>query len=114
MLPSLLAILGCLAWQTRSVSKTAPVLSLLALTVVFAAWPIRNAVRFHAFIPLRSTVGFEMWMGNRPGATGRLDESIFPMFNRQELASYLPQGEVAYVRGKSQEASDYIDRKSVV
>jgi hypothetical protein len=49
-----------------------------------------------------------MWMGNRPDATGRLDESIFPMFNRQELASYLQQGEVAYVRGKSQEASDYI------
>ena len=47
-------------------------------------------------------------MGNRPGATGRLDQSIFPMFDRQELASYLQQGEVAYVRGKSQQASDYI------
>ena len=108
LLFSLLAILGWLAFQTRRVSRTAPLIGLLALALVYAPWPIRNAVRFHAFIPLRSTVGFEMWMGNRPDATGRLDESIFPMFNRQELASYLQQGEVAYVRGKSQEASDYI------
>jgi hypothetical protein len=78
------------------------------MLVLFSPWPIRNAVRFHAFIPLRSTVGFEMWMGNRPGANGRLDESLFPMFNRKELASYIQQGEVAYTRGKSEQASDFI------
>jgi len=105
---SLIAILGWLAWQTRRVSRTSPILGLLALAVVFAPWPIRNAVRFHAFIPLRSTVGFEMWMGNRPGATGRLDESVYPMFNQQELASYLAKGEVAYTRGKNDQAMAYI------
>ena len=105
---SLLAIMGWLAFQTGRVSRTAPLIGLLALALVYAPWPIRNAVRFHAFIPLRSTVGFEMWMGNRPGATGFLNESIFPMFNKQELASYLAQGEVAYTRGKSVEASAYI------
>lgn len=108
LLFSLLAIMGWLAFQTRQVSRTAPLLGLLTLAIVFAPWPIRNAVRFHAFIPLRSTVGFEMWMGNRPGATGRLDESIFPMFNQHELDSYNALGEVAYVQTKSQLASDYI------
>src|SRR6185503_8789329 len=68
----------------------------------------RNAYRFHAFIPLRSTVGFELWMGNRPGAKGRLDESIFPMFNKQELTSYMQQGEVAYVESKSDLAWSFI------
>ena len=108
LLPSLLAMLGWLAWQTRSVSKTLPVLSLLALTVVFAAWPIRNAYRFHAFIPLRSTVGFELWMGNRPGATGFLDTDLFPMYDKQELASYISKGEVAYTHDKSQQAWEYV------
>ena len=108
LLLPLLAMMGWLAWQTWQVSRTAPILGLLALCLVFAPWPIRNAVRFHAFIPLRSTVGFEMWMGNRPGATGRLDESVFPMFNRQELSSYLSMGEVAYTSGKSAQASEYI------
>ncbi len=108
LLPSLLAIMGWLAYQTWRVSRTAPVIGLLALILVFSPWPIRNAYRFHAFIPLRSTVGFEMWMGNRPGATGRLDESVFPMFNKQEMASYLSKGEVAYTRDKSRQAQDYI------
>ncbi len=105
---SLLAMMGWLAFQTRRISRTAPLIGLLALALVYSPWPIRNAVRFHAFIPLRSTVGFEMWMGNRPGATGRLDESVFPMFNKQELASYVAKGEVAYTRGKSDQASAYI------
>jgi hypothetical protein len=108
LLPSLLAILGWLAWQTRRVSKTAPLISLLALVMVFAAWPIRNAYRFHAFIPLRSTVGFELWIGNRPGGTGYLDTKLFPMFDKQELASYVAKGEVAYTHDKSQAAWDYV------
>lgn len=108
LLPSLLAIMGWLAYQTRRITRIAPVIGLLALLLVFSAWPIRNAYRFHAFIPLRSTVGFELWMGNRPGATGRLDESVFPMFNKQELGSYLSKGEVAYTRDKSREAWTYI------
>ena len=116
---SFVAIMGWAAFQTwndaRAANSTAapfswrsPALGLLALVLVFAAWPIRNAVRFHAFIPLRSTVGFELWMGNRPGANGRLDESLFPMYNRSELDAYKAQGEVAYIHGKSAAAWSYI------
>lgn len=109
LLFSLLAIFGWLAWQTRAYSWKAPALGLLTLILLFSPWPIRNAYRFHAFIPLRSTVGFELWMGNRPGANGRLNESIFPMFNKQELATYKEEGEVAYVRQKSAAAWAYIE-----
>lgn len=108
LLPSLLAIMGWVAFETRQVSKTAPAIGLLALLLVFAPWPIRNAYRFHAFIPLRSTVGFEMYMGNRPGATGRLDDTLSPMFNKPELGSYLAKGELAYSRDKSAQAWGYI------
>ena len=108
LLPSLLAILGWAAWQTRRVARAAPLAGLFALLLLFAPWPVRNAVRFHAFIPLRSTAGFELWMGNRPGATGYLDESLFPMYNRAELASYIAKGEVAYTRGKTDAAWQYI------
>jgi hypothetical protein len=108
LLPSLLAILGWLAYQGWKTSRTGLMVGLAALLLVFVAWPIRNAVRFHAFIPLRSTVGFELWMGNRPGATGYLDESLFPMYNKAELASYVAEGEVAYTHGKSLKAKEYI------
>jgi hypothetical protein len=108
LLPTLLAIMAWAAWQTRRVARAAPLLGLLALLLLFSVWPIRNAVRFHAFIPLRSTAGFELWMGNRPGATGFLDESLFPMYNKSELASYVTKGEVAYTRDKTAQAWGYI------
>jgi hypothetical protein len=108
LLPTLLAVLGWVAYETRKAARLAPLVGLLALLLVFAVWPIRNAYRFNAFIPLRSTVGFELWMGNRPRATGYLDESLFPMYNKQELASYIAKGEVAYTQGKSEQAKEYI------
>ncbi len=108
LLLSLLAILGWTAWQTRRTARSAPLVGLLVLLLLFAPWPVRNAIRFHAFIPLRSTAGFELWMGNRPGATGYLDESVFPMYNRAELASYVSKGEVSYIRDKTEEAEQYI------
>ena len=111
LLPSLLAMMGWLAWRTWRTSRAAAVSGVLALILVFSAWPIRNAYRFHAFIPLRSTVGFELWMGNRPGSNGRLDDKLFLMFNQPERASYLAQGEVAYTQGKSRQAWDYIRAK---
>jgi hypothetical protein len=81
---------------------------LLVFYAVFAPWPIRNARVLHAFIPLRSTVGFELWVGNRSGASGFLDESQFPIFNRWEYDQYAAKGEVAYMRNKSTFAKAYM------
>jgi 4-amino-4-deoxy-L-arabinose transferase-like glycosyltransferase len=108
LLPALLAVLGWAAWQTRKISRYSPLLSLLVGLLVFAPWPLRNARALGAFIPLRSTVGFELWMGNHAGATGFLDESQFPIFNRQEYDQYAAKGEVGYMRDKSVLARTYI------
>ena len=108
LLLSLLAMLGWVAWQTRKVRCYSPLLGLLVFFLVFAPWPLRNWRVLGAFIPLRSTVGLELWMGNRPGATGFLDESVFPLFNRGEYDQYVSKGEVAYMRDKSALAKQYI------
>lgn len=108
LLPSLVAMMGWIAWETRRFTRAAPAFGLLALLLVYSAWPIRNAIRFHAFIPLRSTVGLELYMGNRPGATGRLDDSLFPLVNKTEFANYVSEGEVAYTKTKSDQAWTYI------
>jgi uncharacterized membrane protein YqjE len=107
LLFSLLAVLAWAAWQTRKAFWHFLV-ALLVLSAVFAPWPIRNARVLHAFIPLRSTVGFELWMGNRAGATGFLDESQFPLFNRWEYDQYVAKGEVAYMRDKAALARAYM------
>jgi 4-amino-4-deoxy-L-arabinose transferase-like glycosyltransferase len=107
LLPALLTLLGWAAWQTRKRLWYLPV-ALLAFFMVFAPWPMRNARVLHAFIPLRSTVGFELWVGNRAGASGFLEESQFPIFNRWEYDQYVAKGEVAYMRDKSALAMAYI------
>jgi hypothetical protein len=108
LLLSVIAIVAWLAWQTRGQAGKWSLMAVLVFAVVFAPWPIRNARAFHVFIPLRTTVGFELWMGNRPGATGYLDESVFPTFNKQELSEYVRMGEVAYCGHKSVLAKAYI------
>jgi 4-amino-4-deoxy-L-arabinose transferase-like glycosyltransferase len=108
LLPMLAGIMAWTAWQSPPRCRSGALLAVITALVVFSPWPIRNARVFHAFVPLRTTVGFEMWMGNRPGATGYVDESIFPTFNADELAEYETMGEIAYTSHKSKLASDYI------
>ncbi len=111
LLPALGSVVVWLAVESglsRRFKVARLALAAAAFVVVFAPWPTRNARVFHAFIPLRTTVGFELWMGNRPGATGYLDESIFPMYNGKELTEYKAVGEVAYTRHKSELAKAYI------
>jgi hypothetical protein len=107
LLLTFLTLLAWVAWQTGEPWWHFS-LSLLVLCVVFAPWPLRNARVLHAFIPLRSTIGFELWVGNRAGASGFLDESQFPLFNRWEYDQYAAKGEVAYMRDKSEVAKAYI------
>ncbi len=118
--PALLPVLcATLLWMAyRSSAGWQPRLARLALAaaalaLVFSPWPLRNARVFHAFIPLRTTVGFELWMGNHPGSDGYLDETLFPAANAQELAQYKRLGEVAYTSGKQALAEDYIRKHPV-
>jgi len=108
LLPNLFALLCWVAFRRRRTHRFGLICAILTLVAVFSPWPIRNARVFHAFIPLRSTVGFEMWMGNRPQSNGFLDESVFPTFNASELRNYVTMGEVAYIKEKSDEARHYI------
>ncbi|SNS47422.1 Dolichyl-phosphate-mannose-protein mannosyltransferase [Granulicella rosea] len=100
LIVTLTAIVCWLAWQTRRTQTTNLLLAVVCFAVVVAPWPIRNARVFHAFIPLRSNFGYELWMGNHPGASGYLEEFNFPTFNQTELDDYKRKGEIAYTADK--------------
>jgi len=108
MILALAAMVGWLGWQRRRSQPLGLLVAALTFCIVFSPWPIRNARVFHAFIPLRTTVGFELWMGNHHGANGFLDESLFPAFNATELEDYKTRGEVGYTNHKSELAKQYI------
>ena len=112
LLPAMVAMVMWSALQAVKKARLASLARLLAFMVaflaIFVAWPLRNARTMHAFIPLRSTTGFELWVGNHQGATGFLEEGQFPIFNRYEYDSYVAKGEVLYMRDKWAAGEAYI------
>ncbi len=108
LLPATFSIFAWSAYKTRNTSWLTPVLGLLIALIVFSPWPLRNARTFHAFVPTRSNIGSELWIGNHPGASGYLEESLFPSFNQAELADYKARGEIGYNANKSAITERYI------
>jgi 4-amino-4-deoxy-L-arabinose transferase-like glycosyltransferase len=101
---ALFAVAGWAAWQTHCRAW----ICWLVLLAVFAPWPLRNASVLHAFIPLRSNFGYEVWQGNHSGASGMFDARLEPLKNKQEYGDYVREGEVVYMRSKSMLAMAYV------
>jgi len=109
------AITGSLIWTAvivrRNSSRARPAAALASLALIlicFSFWPVRNYKRLHAFIPLRSNMGYELWQGNRPGSDGFFSPALHPNVNQQEFQRYSSLGEVAYMREKSSLAKSAI------
>ena len=81
----------------------------MTIVILFCApWTIRNYVRFHRLVPLRSNLSFELWLGNNDifdehavGGTQRITR-----FGEARL--YTQLGENAYMDEKRRLAWDFI------
>jgi len=109
------AIAGCFIWTAivgrRNFPRTSlkiPLAAAVLIAICFSLWPLRNYERLHAFVPLRSNLGYELWQGNRPGSDGFFSPALHPNVNQQEFQRYGSLGEVAYMREKSSLANSAI------
>jgi len=84
------------------------VASILAVFVVLSPWIVRNYQTFHQFIPVRSGLGLELYIGNNGYSTRWVNSALHPNHSDAELAEYERVGEVAYMEHKRQQALDYI------
>jgi 4-amino-4-deoxy-L-arabinose transferase-like glycosyltransferase len=108
VIPFLMA-LAC--WRLRSAGKAwlRPGLAAsLALAAAISPWMIRNALVFHRFIPMRDSMGLEMWMGNNGYSLRWTSDQLHPLHDAAELAAYDRMGEIAYMDWKAQQAKQYI------
>jgi len=80
----------------------------LALAAVLSPWLIRDAVVFHRFIPIRDSMGLELWMGNNGDNLRWTSDELHPLHDMRELADYNSMGELAYMDHKAEEAKTYI------
>jgi hypothetical protein len=106
--PCLLALMLVAAARAGGRCYSRALVGLMLAAAVFSPWPIRNARVFHALILTRTTYGYELWMGNHEGATGYLEERLFPMYNSAELTDYRSRGELDYAAEKLSVAVRYI------
>jgi 4-amino-4-deoxy-L-arabinose transferase-like glycosyltransferase len=107
LVPFLLALA---AWRLASAGKRwllPGVVASLALAAAISPWMIRNAAVFHRFIPMRDSMGLEMWLGNNGDSEHWRSSELHPNHNPAELAEY-NAGEVAYMDHKAQQANTYI------
>jgi Dolichyl-phosphate-mannose-protein mannosyltransferase len=80
----------------------------ITLAAAISPWLIRNAVVFHRFIPMRDSMGLELWMGNNGYSERWTSDQLHPLHDAQELADYNRMGELAYMDHKKQQADAYI------
>jgi 4-amino-4-deoxy-L-arabinose transferase-like glycosyltransferase len=109
-------LLAWLAWRAHRqgaalFSKQAlgkPALGLAVALLCCVPWTIRNYAVFHTLVPLRSTLGLQLWMGNNAQATPIWHARLHPINNAAQRAEYVRLGEIAYMRQKMHAAIRYM------
>lgn len=79
-----------------------------ALAATLSPWIVRNALVFHRFIPMRDSMGLELWMGNNGYTTRWTSDQLHPLHDQEELADYRRMGELAYMDRKAAQAEAFI------
>jgi len=112
LLAGLPFLLGWMAYRQRKRADDhlIPRLAAAAAAIVIccAPWTIRNYAVFHSFIPLRSALGLQMWLGNNDQYRDSFPGGLHPIDNSAERAKYVRMGEVAYMQEKQTEAIRWI------
>ena len=102
------ALFGLAALTGPRYSRRLWVLPALVFLAFSSIWPARNLRMLHAFVPLRTNMGYELWQGNRPGADGFFQEQLHPNVNATEYGRYKQLGELGYMHEKSGLAKAWI------
>jgi Dolichyl-phosphate-mannose-protein mannosyltransferase len=71
-------------------------------------WTIRNYRVFHQFVPLRSVLGLQLWLGNNDQTQDIFRGDLHPIYNSAEREKYISMGEIGYMQQKKQQAVAYM------
>jgi len=102
-------LLSWLIWKSPGGTRGRRSCTTLAAVVLCCSpWTVRNALVFHQWIPIRSTLGLQLWMGNSAHADPIWLGTEHPIFNAAERERYILLGEPAYMREKEKAALHYM------
>jgi len=104
-------LLGWMVYRARQKGPSRllwPALSVCVAVLCCVPWTIRNYAVFHSFVPLRSVMGLQLWMGNNEYYRDRFPGWLHPINNMSERAEYVRSGEIAYMEEKRREAIQFM------
>jgi 4-amino-4-deoxy-L-arabinose transferase-like glycosyltransferase len=102
-------LLGWLAYRGFSRSRWKRVaLAAGAVILCCVPWTIRNYTAFHRFIPLRSNLPFELWLGNNDIFDEHAQNGRKLITRTEETRRYAQLGETAYMQEKWQLAISFV------
>ena len=108
LFPLLLGWAAYRAWQKGLLHQSRPLLACAIAVLCCVPWTVRNYLAFHRFIPLRSNLPFELWLGNNE----QFDEQsqVVPPSDpeRAEISRYVHMGETAFMQDKWEKATAFM------
>jgi hypothetical protein len=108
MLPFLLGWLAYRVHKQRRSWIERIALSTGIVVLCCVPWEVRNYEVFHSFVPLRSVLGLQLWLGNNDNTQDIFRAELHPIYDSAEREKYVAMGEVAYMREKQQAAVQYM------
>jgi hypothetical protein len=104
-------MIGWVAYRRHALRREwiGPAAASMAIVVLCCVpWTIRNYRVFHHFVPLRSVLGLQLWLGNNDQTQDIFRGDLHPIYNSAERQKYMAMGEIGYMREKRQEALQYM------
>lgn len=108
LLPFLLIWLAYRLRKRHQPGLALPTIALAVAILCCIPWTVRNYSVFHRFVPLRSVLGLQLWLGNNPQAQPPWLGNLHPINDQAERQKYVDMGEMDYMRFKQREAIGYI------
>jgi len=95
-------------WLERIRWFAPAMIAVLCFASFTAPWAVRNTLVMHRFVPVRSGMGLEMFLGNTGNNLHWRSGANHPNHNPAELAEYNRDGEMAFMDHKMAQAKIYI------
>jgi hypothetical protein len=95
-------------WLARLRFIAPGLIAMLCFGCVMAPWAIRNTLVLHRFVPVRSGLGLELYLGNNGYDLHWRSGAMHPNHNPAELEEYDRVGEMAFMDHKMAQAKTYI------
>jgi Dolichyl-phosphate-mannose-protein mannosyltransferase len=108
LLPVLLGWAAYRAWKQGRLRMSRPAVACGIAVLCCVPWTVRNYLAFHRFVPLRSNLPFELWLGNNEQFDPQ--SYVVPPSDpeRTEIRNYIRMGETAFMADKRRKAVDFI------